>query len=378
MLALSLVAGMLLAPAALAHNSPDQDVLPVIDRITPEMEGVTISIETTPLGSQFVVENPTETEVTILSSVGDPLYRIGPEGVLGNFRSPEWYTGKVPDGAITIPERAAERGTPVWARVNTDPAWGWFDHRLHAVGVEPERKAELAPLAELGTWSVPVQFGGQLGAIEGHYEFRPPVGQFVASISETEPAPGVTLLALQGNPTPGLSIDNNGSSEVIVLGDEGEPYLRITPAGTEANALSRTWVTSQDPSAVAGRGLDPAAPPQWVPANAGSQYSIVLRRAEPEQDLAELYAIESPTVVREWTVSMIIDGRPVEIQGETTMTPVGYEPSVWWTVLYVVGAVLVAGAVMTGLWWFVARRRSRPGPTSARPTGKKQKVGSAS
>jgi hypothetical protein len=371
--AVAMLAGLALAPAALAHEASDPTIAAVIDKITPAPEGLDITIETTRLGSQFVLENTSPTEVTILSSVGDPLFRIGPEGVLGNFRSPEWYTAKVPSGAITIPERAAERGAPVWARVNQEPAWGWFDHRIHSAVLPDEQRPVTPPLANLGTWSVPFQYGDQLGSIEGHYEYRPPLGSFVPSLSEETPARDLTLTALAGNPTPGVSVDYKGQGEVVVLGAEEEPYLRITPNGTEANALSPTWVASQDPSAVAGRGLDPTASPEWVPVNAGSTYSFSIDRGDPVQDLAGLYAIDEPTTVSEWKIALIVDGERIDVDGETRFTPGGYEGwGAWW----IAGAIALGVVALGALAWFARRWwRSRPAPEPSRPVGKKQKVG---
>jgi hypothetical protein len=375
---LTAVAGLALAPLAQAHEGTDFEIAAVLDQVSPQMPGVTLTVETTPLGSQFVLENPTETEVTVLSSVGDPLFKVGPGGVLGNFRSPEWYTSKVPNGAITIPERAAERGAPVWARVSSDPAWGWFDHRLHTVALTPEQKEVTAPLAELGSWTVPLMYGETLGSVDGHFEFHPRLGSFVPELSDESPAPGVTLTALQGNPRPGVSIANSGSSEVIVLGELGEPYLRITERGTEANGASPTWIASQNPSAQGTQAGDPTVPPQWVSVNLGSQYSFGLPWAEPEQDLAGLYGIKEPTVVRTWSLALVVDGRPIVVDGTTTMIPLGYAPSAWPFWLLVGGAVLALGVGAAAVVLLVRRRRAaaarRPKP---RPTGKKERVGTS-
>ena len=365
-----------LTPAAQAHEGTDPTVAAVLDRIAPDMPGVTIEVETTRLGPQFVLENPTPTEVTILSSVGDPLFRIGPQGVLGNFRSPEWYTSKTPDGAIAIPERAAEQGPPVWAQVSKEPSWGWFDHRLHSVKVAPDQKDRTAPLSTIGTWTVPLEYGDALGSVDGHFEYRPAVGTFAPSLEETRPAPGVTLTALQGNPTPGIAITNEGRSEVVVLGDAGEPYLRMTAAGgTEANQASPTWIASLDPAARGELAGDAAAPPQWQVVQPAAQYSFVLDRAAPDQALTELYAITDETVVRNWTLSLVVDGQRRDVAGTTTMTPLGYQPSSvgWW--LLGAGIVLAAGAGRGGrVVRPQAPRRGRPTPTPTRPTGKKEKV----
>jgi hypothetical protein len=372
--AVAAAAGLALAPVAQAHEGTDFEIAAILDRVSPEMPGVTVKVETTPLGPQFVLENPTATEVTVLSSVGDPLFKIGPAGVLGNFRSPEWYTSKVPNGAITIPERAAERGTPVWARVSTDPAWGWFDHRLHTVKLTPEQKAVTPPLAQLGSWTVPMMHGEALGSVDGHYEFRPRLGSFTPELSDETPAPGVTVTALPGDPRPGVAVANTGAAEIVVLGQAGEPYLRLTSAGTEANGASPTWIAAQNPSAQGSSAGDPTVAPQWVSVNLAPQYSFSIPWAEPEQDLAGLYQIEEPTVVREWGLTLVVDGRPVVVNGTTTMYPLGYEPSVWGSWLAVAGALLAGAGVVFAVVVIVRRRRGGTNRPKSRPMGKKERV----
>src|SRR6185436_2355742 len=109
---------------------------------------------------------------------------------------------------------------------------------------------------------------------------------FEPTLTNTQPAPGVTLTALPGNPTPAISVSNTGPDEVVVLGDQDEPFARITNKGAEANTLSPTWVASQDRAAVATSGADPKAPPRWEAVGNTGQYSFTLDRAGPQQDLA--------------------------------------------------------------------------------------------
>lgn len=373
--AATLLAGLTAVGSATAHEGTDKDIGAVLDRVT-EMPGVSLTVQTTGLGAQFVLENPTPTEVTILSSVGDPLFKVGPGGVQGNIRSPEWYTSKTPDGAITIPERAAEKGVPVWLKVSSEPNWGWFDHRLHAVTVPVDQKKSTAPLANLGSWTLPFQFGTTLGSADGHFEYRPFIGSFTPELSNTTPASGVTLTALPGNPRPGIAVNNSGSSEVVVLGDADEPYLRITPAGAEANGASPTWIKSQNPSAQGAFAGDAAAPPQWVKVGVSPNYAFSLERAEPTVGRAELYTFTEPAVLRDWKLSMLVDGRPVAVDGTTTFTPAGYEESNWPLWLAVAGGVaLLAAGVVFGRRWLAARRAAASNRGSAKPSGKKERAG---
>jgi hypothetical protein len=369
---LSVLGGVTFAQPAYAHGRSEPEIAAVFDRSTPEMPGVTVSVNTTTLGSQLVLENPTPTEVTILSAVGDPLFKIGPGGVLGNFRSPDWYTSKVAGGEVTIPDKAADHGRAVWVRVSRQPDWGWFDHRLHSGEFTPEQKAAVHPLAWVGTWNVPLLFGDRAGAIEGHFEYRPLLGTFTPQLSTSHPAPGVTLTALPGNPTPAIAVDNSSPTDVVVLGDEDEPFLRITPNGTLANQHSPTWMAAQHLTAPAG--ADPPATPQWVPVGATAQYTFTVARAGPDRNLAALYALHSPTDVRDWTISLLIDNRRVDVTGKTIMTPASYhgDGTRWWTIATISAVtILVAAGV---LLWILRRRRSTAQRKAATQTTKRTKI----
>ena len=137
-----------------------------------------------------------------------------------------------------------------------------------------------------------------------------------------------------------------------------EPFLKIAPDGTQANALSPTWSKQQDPSGQGGPKPDPKAPPQWITVGANGQYSFVLDRAGPSGDIAALYKIDAPTVVSEWKVTLLSGSERVDVLGQTTLVPIGKEGVNWvfWLVAGV-AAVLVAAAVV-----LYFRRRSGAGP----------------
>lgn len=353
--------GVAVAPSASAHGASDPSVAAVLDRVALDMPGVSLTVETTSLGSQFILENPTPTETTVMSTAGDPLFRVGPEGVLANFRSPDWYTSKLVGGDVTVPPRAVDRGSPVWVRVSEDPSWGWFDHRLHDAVLSEDQKASMDTLEPFGAWSVPISHGDRQGTVDGHFEYRPPLGSFVPSLSSNEPVPGLRLTALPGNPVPGLSVDNRTGQEVVVLGEQDEPFLRITGRGAEHNELSPTWLAQQ--SGQASPGGDAAAPPSWVEMGSSPQVSFTVRQAEPDLPPAELYAMTDSADVKEWTVPLLIDGQRLDVDGVTTFNPAdrGSGDSTWW---WIGGSVALLVLVGLGLWWWL--RRGRPGP-DARP-----------
>lgn len=64
--------------------------------------------------------------------------------------------------------------------------------------------------------------------------------------------------------SPALVITNDSQTEVTVLGEEGEPFLRVGPSGVYANTESPTTYRSSVPSReVAPTDIDPKAKPVW-------------------------------------------------------------------------------------------------------------------
>lgn len=370
-LALLVPGSALLGGEARAQEAPDAEIVPVVDRLAPELPGVALTVEPTAGGPQFVLDNPTATEVEVLSTAGDPLFRIGPDGVLANFRSPDWYRSKQPGAVATVPDRAVDKGVPVWVRVSQTPAWGWFDQRLVPDPGTAAQKADAEPLQSFGTWSVPLRHGDAVGAAEGHFEYRPALGTFVPTLDTTTPAPGVTLTALAGNPVPAIAVDYSGTGEVVVLGDEGEPYLRVTAQGSEANTLSPTWRATR-PAQLTGRPADAAAAPDWEQVGTTGLQSFAFPAAGPGQDLAALYALTDAAVVREWSVTLVVDGERVVVPGRTTLTPVGADagPGVWTWLGLVVAVLAVA---LAAAWWLLRRGRRPVGGTP--PAAPREPVG---
>ncbi|WP_433208349.1 hypothetical protein ACQP00_43110 [Dactylosporangium sp. CS-047395] len=127
-----------------------------------------------------------------------------------------------------------------------------------------------------------------------------------------------------------LQLVNRSQREVIVLGLQGEEFLRVGPGGVEENRQSPTWFASRSINGVANGG-NAAAPPEWHRV-AGT----------PEVRWHDERARELPA--RAWSVPLLVDGRePGIVRGtvEAAQTP---ETGWWW-----VGGLL--GAVVVGLLW---------------------------
>jgi hypothetical protein len=252
-LVLSLALPVLTAPAAGAHEG-DQLAPPIVEKIEPDIRGLEVEVVFS-ANYQFLVTNSTPTELTILADSGEPFIRIGPEGVFGNLKSKSWYDSNVPEGLNRYPKQA-EAGpdvVPEWRKVAVEPSWGWYDHRLHPVEryVTPEVQRSLDPV-KLGDWKVPIRFGDRTGDIRGRFEYKPILGTYESILkSPKAPAEGVKIQVVSSRTVPAIFLENTSPRTVTVLGDDGEPFIRIGPA-VEVNVRSPTWVAIEQ-----GQGQDP-------------------------------------------------------------------------------------------------------------------------
>jgi hypothetical protein len=159
------------------------------------------------------------------------------------------------------------------------------------------------------------------------------------------PVPGLHARAVDLGTS--IELRNDTADDVIVLGYQNEPYLRIGPDGTWRNArspavfLNRTAI----PTTSAPRGrYDAKAPPRWEKISAepvtvwhdhrthwmgGVDPPIVTR--DPSR---------SHVVIRDWKVPLRDDGRKLVVTGNATWVP---GPSPW---PWIIGAVALAAAVV--------------------------------
>jgi hypothetical protein len=278
--------------------------------------------------AQIVVANPTPVELTALDGSGDPFLRIGPEGVLANQASPYWYLTNSPNGDATVPPDARPGAPPRWARVAAEPAWGWFEHRLHpGPRAVPKRTRAAAKAATLAKWTVPLEYGGQPVTVRGRIRYEPERGAVSARLrGPARPFSDVSLQLAPGR-VPGLLLTNRSAEPVVVLGRDGEPFARVGPSGAEVNRHSSTWVENarardQD-LAVATATVDAGAPPDWAPLTSAQSYAWLEFRGLYERDRPPRRVIDGRknAVLREWTVPLEHGGRRVEVHGQTVWEP---------------------------------------------------------
>jgi hypothetical protein len=362
-------------PAA-AHPA-DPGIHTVLDAVEPELPGVTIAVAVS-ASPQLVVSNPTPVELVVVAETGEPFLRIGPEGVLANFDSPAWYLSNSPGGAVTVPESARPDAPPRWALVATEPAWGWFDHRLHPQpGRVPPDVLERGERSTLARWEVPFDYGGQPVTARGRIQYRPDRGRVSAHlVGPSDPFPSVSV-QLSAGPVPGLVLRNTGADPVTVYGPTGEPFARVGPAGAEVNRRSPAWVDNaraqeRDPAATAAV-VDAAAPPEWLVVSSAPTFAwLEFRGAYPDDEPPpRARRSTEPTVLREWSVPVEAGGQRVTVSGQTIWSPTtapgaATEPG-WWESAPVVVVAVFVFVVLGGAGVALLRRRTAESGAGATP-----------
>ena len=333
---LTLVSCLALAVGSLpaeAHTG-DQMAKPIFERIEPDIPGLEVQVVYT-ANYQFLITNPTPTEVVVMASTGEPFIRIGPQGAFGNFNSPSWYNSNVPDGLLPnqIPKRAKPGAAvePDWARVSKDPSWGWYDHRLHPVERYLQKEVlESTEPVNLGPWEVPVRSGDQEAKIKGRFEYKPQLGTFEAVLrSPDKPAEGVTVQVVSAQ-VPALYLQNTSPQTVTVLGSGGEPFVRIGP-NVEVNLHSPSYIQMQQAIAKTAESAedvgkveaDADSPPNWQQVQKSPQWRwLEFRAAPPSGDpRKEWTGRQDPTTVKTWSVPILIGEERTEVTGITQFVP---------------------------------------------------------
>jgi len=145
-----------------------------------------------------------------------------------------------------------------------------------------------------------------------------------------------------------LELDNGTGTDITVLGYQGEPYLRVGPAGVYENLrspavyLNRTRTGNvKVPSSA-----NPALPPEWRRVEGGTRARWHDHRAHW---LAASYPPEvsahpsSRHLVQRWTLQLVRDGTPITVRGVVEWIP-GPSPWAWLATTVVLGSLVIAFA----------------------------------
>jgi hypothetical protein len=169
---------------------------------------------------------------------------------------------------------------------------------------------------------------------------------YATTIRSVAPAdPALTVRVVDNGDR--LELTNTGRTDVVVLGYDGEPYLRVGPRGVFENArsparfLNRVRRNPEPPPDSA----DPAAPPQWRRVGSGDtvrwhdhrahwmglQDPPIVQRAPDEGHLIQRFRID-----------LLVGDETVRVRGDVRWVP---GPSPW---PWIAGAAVLAVATVVG------------------------------
>ena len=142
-------------------------------------------------------------------------------------------------------------------------------------------------------------------------------------VSAHEPAPGVHIALLPGR-VPGVFLENSGSVPVLILGRSGEPFLRFTARGVEANLRSPLW---RENAVARGESVvgtaDPQSPPEWKQLSRSPRLAWIEFRAWPgvDEPMPSEFHRGGVPPRRAWAIPARIGERAVAFVGLTTWQP---------------------------------------------------------
>lgn len=304
---LSLVA----PPAAVAH--PDPTIAVVLTGVTPKLpDGIGLDLIDGHM-THAVLSNDADEPVQVLDPEGRPFLQVSADGVYGHLESP--YLRAPPgNGArdATVELECCPDGT--WARLSTTAAWIWpgprLDPPLRAPTTNDDRGlGQLSSDEPLAKWQFDLRHEGTTYTAKGLLERRP-AGEVTTTIDHAPP--GVSATVIESRP-PQLRIEVDGGTEVEILDDDGDGFLRITPQGGFGRVASTAYQThlraiGLPTSArggawqrVAGSGPDKAT---WVDPRLDYRTKIP----------SDPHKVEDG-VINEWRIPVLVDGEPSEITG---------------------------------------------------------------
>ena len=146
----------------------------------------------------------------------------------------------------------------------------------------------------------------------------------------------------------------NDGPEVLVLGYQDEPYLRVGPDGVFENRLSPTVAANRDHEHRGAAGGAPAPAPEWrklsgEPVARWHDHRIHWEGPDPPQ--VEARPRERHVVQPRWEIGLRRGGETAIVSGQLTWVP-GPSPAPW----FALAAAAFAGVALLGL----LRRWGRP------------------
>jgi hypothetical protein len=167
-----IIAALVFAPPALAHEG-NPNFLSQIDAITPATDGVTVEVLNR--DDRLLLHNTSGKDVVIEGYDGEPYARVLADGTVEvNTRSPAYYINEDRFADVEVPEGIDGGGAPQWKQVGETGRFEWHDHRFHWMGKNtPPQVKDESVRTKVFDWKVPIEVGGEPGAIAGTLTWTP-------------------------------------------------------------------------------------------------------------------------------------------------------------------------------------------------------------
>jgi hypothetical protein len=153
-----------------------------------------------------------------------------------------------------------------------------------------------------------------------------------------------------------LAVTRNGARTVIVLGYDGEPYLRLDDQGVWENERSpAVGINAERRQGTQATTADPSAAPEWTRLSSGDTVMFHDHRAHWMGSQPPAAVRQDPGQERrlaDWGVPLLVDGAPAQVAGYYTYVP---PPSraLW------VGVLAVLAVALAALAWLLQGRARR-------------------
>ncbi len=306
------------AVLAEAHGGiDDYQIRPVAERTS--ISGITVqAIQSN--APQLVIENKSGKLLEILDDEGRAFLRIGPDGVEGDMNASAFYNTYSTAG-LQPPQNAQDPAAmPDWKLLSEDQNWGWFDPRIAETAFTPshtevdEAKTNGQPIT-VASWSVPVRFAGEPNSLDGRFELSSgPATIATASITSSSIDGWSTRIVPGANPAILLkqSKEESEGQVVTILGEQNEPYIRLSSQGVSVNVESDTWRQyGRANGDFSGISVNEDTDPEWMNVSTSSAYTFM----HPSLFNLQRSPENSPIG---WHIAVDVDGQKGKIEGETS------------------------------------------------------------
>ena len=142
----------------------------LVDR--PRIEGLELRLLDAGVPAVFV-RNTTGRVLHIPGRAGEPFLRVGPRGVFGNQRSPDFYAA----GGQTVreaPAGADPDAPPRWRELSSQPVWQWLEYRARLPASAHQRAVLGAERKVVLRWETPLRLGTDDLELSGEVVWLPP------------------------------------------------------------------------------------------------------------------------------------------------------------------------------------------------------------